>query len=550
MKKINCICSVVLAFILIATLVVGITANAAAFSGGSGTKQDPYLLKTASDVQNIKNNLSSHFKLAATIDLSSIKEFEPIGCLGKPFTGTITCDLGADGLPKYALLNLNQYNHAGEIGNHVFAQAGPGYYAHFDKSGFSHYETGLFGATDSATFQNIIILNAEIKSTVVGQHQGVYYGTERRMCAEQVDAQGTAILVGIAENSNITGCGVQGEITSDSNSTAGLVGKSVGCNISYCWADINSKTRGFWYSAGLVGYAQDSTSISYSYAKGEIHCTSGKVFGLGNGACGAGLVAGISPDSMVSDSYSEVNFAKGSVVTGVFTAPTLDGGVGMTSNCYASGVIEGVGAANGADSTDTNCWILNTSGQQQTNFKLGSAANIKSAFANAKGWNTKGKLPTLSDLNYIDDYKMFVVGKERSGAGSSTPSNSTSATSSATSSQQTSSGTTDSSKQENSSNVQSGQTDVIENNNTDGQDGTDKEANTENATVTQDGEIVTGDAETVVQSEYRDSVTYIVLFVALTAVVICITVASLCLLLKSVQKLKLAQEEDEEYTEE
>ena len=134
MKKIIRLCSAVLVFVLIATLFVGMSASAASFSGGSGTKQDPYLLKTASDVQNIKNNLNSHFKLAATIDLGSIKEFEPIGCLGKPFTGTRSCDLGADGLPKYALLNLNEYNHAGEIGNHVFAQAGPGYYADYDTS--------------------------------------------------------------------------------------------------------------------------------------------------------------------------------------------------------------------------------------------------------------------------------------------------------------------------------------------------------------------------------------------------------------------------------
>ncbi len=87
----------------------GFVTSAAAYSGGSGTKKDPYLLKTAADVDNIRNNLSAYFKLAATIDMSSIKNFEPIGCFDE-FKGSLTCDLGADGIPKYAILNLHVYN--------------------------------------------------------------------------------------------------------------------------------------------------------------------------------------------------------------------------------------------------------------------------------------------------------------------------------------------------------------------------------------------------------------------------------------------------------
>ena len=517
-KKLRFLCIMLTVGALLFTLFAGLTASAA--SGGKGTKEDPYLLKTAADVQNMQKNLKAHYKLAATIDLSSIKEFQPVGCLGEPFTGSLTCDLGADGLPRYALLNLKVYNHAGEIGNHVFAQAGSGYYTDYDPDGFSHYESGLFGATQGASISNIVILKANIKSTAVGQHEGVWYGAERRMCADQVNAQGTAILVGIANTSTITSCGVQGVIASDSNSTGGLVGKSVGSNISYCWADIDNKTRGFWYSAGLVGNAMDSTVISYSYAKGNIDCTGGKVYGLGNGQCGAGLVSYLSVDSMVSDSYSSVNFSTRSVVVGTFMNANTEVQSGSATNCYSTGVINGVAATTGASSNASNCWALNKAGQFQADFKLGSAADIKAAFNGLKGWNTSGELPTLSNVQYINDYSIFVAGKERAGAGAANnggnQNSNTNSQNSGTASNTGNGGTTE------DPTVSDGQGDVT--------------SDTQNGT-----EVQPGTTETIVQDGYRNSTTYIVLFICLTAVVICITVASLCLLLKSMEKVKLAK---------
>ena len=89
--------------------------TSAAFSGGSGTKKDPYLIKTADDLYNMRNNLSAHYKLAATIDMKGYKTdskyfkkgFVPIGDDStKPFTGSFVCDSGPDGLPLYAILNL------------------------------------------------------------------------------------------------------------------------------------------------------------------------------------------------------------------------------------------------------------------------------------------------------------------------------------------------------------------------------------------------------------------------------------------------------------
>jgi len=93
--------------------------SAAKFSGGSGTRNDPYLIKTADDLYNMRDNLSASYKLAATIDMKGYKTdskyfdkgFVPIGDDStKPFTGSFTCDLGTDGLPLYAILNLKINN--------------------------------------------------------------------------------------------------------------------------------------------------------------------------------------------------------------------------------------------------------------------------------------------------------------------------------------------------------------------------------------------------------------------------------------------------------
>ncbi|MDO5294025.1 MAG: hypothetical protein Q4F05_14895 [bacterium] len=58
------------------------------FSGGEGTKSNPYLIKTANELQQIGNYPGACYKLVNDIDLSSIESFRPIGSFEKPFTGS------------------------------------------------------------------------------------------------------------------------------------------------------------------------------------------------------------------------------------------------------------------------------------------------------------------------------------------------------------------------------------------------------------------------------------------------------------------------------
>ena len=63
------------------------------FDGGSGTKEDPYLVATAEQLNNVRYHLNKHFIQTADIDLSSYNagsDWEPIGSYSPyaPFTGT------------------------------------------------------------------------------------------------------------------------------------------------------------------------------------------------------------------------------------------------------------------------------------------------------------------------------------------------------------------------------------------------------------------------------------------------------------------------------
>ena len=258
--------SVIAVIALIAVSMSSMLVSAAQYSGGSGTKKDPYLIKTADDLYNMRNNLSSHFKLAATIDMSGYKTnskyfnngFVPIGDDStKPFTGSFTCDLGSDGLPLYAILNLNVYNKKGELYNHDWYGAAD-YPDAMGQNPPYFYQTALFGTTKGAGIYNIYVLNATIYSSVVGQHSGRYAdGSEGSLISYKafMDTQSTGILIGEAFNTTVVHCAATGSVTGKSSRHGGLIGAITDSNVSNSYADVNVDTGGCWGIGNFAGRA-------------------------------------------------------------------------------------------------------------------------------------------------------------------------------------------------------------------------------------------------------------------------------------------------------
>jgi len=407
--------------------------DAASFSGGSGTKADPYLVKTAQNLNDMKNNLSSHFKLAATIDAASLGEFEPIGRLGKPFTGSFVCDMGTDGYPLYAIKNLKVYNHQGEWFNHVLGEAGPDYYQDVDPvNHMSLWEAAMFGAIKGASLKNIYVLNANITSTVVGQHDGVWKGGGK-IPIPCVNEMATAVLVGIATDSAITGCTVTGSVKSASNITGALAGQVINTEVSYCYSNTSVQSTGYWHNGGFIGWINSGSNVQYCAADGTLdaNCFSAPVVSTGQWA--GGFAGQTSSNASVSNCYTNVTNTKEALIAqgkDYYSSVSFSGfdpnetpsGERFT-NCYTTTKIKGItrqqsgfNAGSAMGGRANNSYVIAESGAIQVTFEAATKANILNAFKGKSGWNTSGELPLLTDLKLLKNEGMFVAGQERAGA--------------------------------------------------------------------------------------------------------------------------------------
>lgn len=82
-------------FALTLMLVFGFTSEAKAFTGtGTGTPADPYVITTADQLDEMRNELDAYYKLGANIDLASwtnmpAEGWLPIGTTTDPFSGSL-----------------------------------------------------------------------------------------------------------------------------------------------------------------------------------------------------------------------------------------------------------------------------------------------------------------------------------------------------------------------------------------------------------------------------------------------------------------------------
>ncbi|WP_158289641.1 S-layer homology domain-containing protein [Paenibacillus flagellatus] len=184
------------------------------FSEGDGSSATPYIVTTASQLNDIRNYLSSHFKLGADIDLSGYASgsgWEPIGTYTAPFTGTFD---GQD----HTVTGLRIY-----------------------RPGTSN--VGLFGSIGlPAVVRNVKLEQANVTGS---GNVGSLVGAFRGGTVENVSAKGTV---------NDNGNGFY---------TGGLIGRAyAGTVISRSYVDMN--VNGFQAVGGLVGAIEGTVSESYA----------------------------------------------------------------------------------------------------------------------------------------------------------------------------------------------------------------------------------------------------------------------------------------------
>ena len=230
-----------------------------AYSGGSGTVADPYLIATVADLQafaaavNGGNKYSDiYFQQTADIDATGIT-WIPIG------TGS------------------SAYYFSGHYdgGNHSVSYA--------VANGIT-YAAGLFGFTNGATISNInVTVSGTISTTAQIRHGGLIGRADGTTCTN-CHVSGSVVntggynstyvggLIGVSNAGTYTGCSVIGTISSASPQ-CGMIGYinpgSGDCTITSCYVDANITSAS--YGGGIVGSVTTGTvNISTCVCRGTI----------------------------------------------------------------------------------------------------------------------------------------------------------------------------------------------------------------------------------------------------------------------------------------
>lgn len=202
------------------------------FSGGSGTKADPYRISNVNDWQEFMESMADwwdNFVLTADLDLSSLSPLKPVGA-----------DLDSSN-PTYQGLS---FSGVFDGGGHVISNA-------IINLPSAHY-VGLFGVVNhGAQIRDLGIENIEITGTNnVGGLAGVNVGT-------------------------VTGCYVKGRIIGNDHYVGGLVGENAGeISGSYAICSVDGEQS----VGGLAGYSYNN--ISNCYAACTVQGSLGNVGGL------------------------------------------------------------------------------------------------------------------------------------------------------------------------------------------------------------------------------------------------------------------------------
>lgn len=255
--------------------------TAAAFASETGTEENPYIITTAKELQNINNNVSAHYKLGANINLAD-EEFTPIGNVD---TGSFTGSFDGNG---YTVYNLDVYSgkYAGLFGSNEgvvknVVLENVSVYGTRYIGGVVAYNTSLGTVESCKVVSGIVETDGGVNSVSIGGICGVNEGVLSGSFSNGADVKSSASgnaggicgywntalteeLENVYNTGNITAGG--SSAGSYSGGLIGYVESTVNINDSYNTGNITSSR----YTGGLVGCAESTVNINGSYNTGNI----------------------------------------------------------------------------------------------------------------------------------------------------------------------------------------------------------------------------------------------------------------------------------------
>lgn len=277
-----------------------------AFAGGDGTAGNPYQIATVADLLELNSysgssHVGKYFKMTNDIDLNVAPYntgtgWTPISSFYGHFDG--------DG---YTISNLYINTSSGSKG--LFAS--------------------LYGASE---FKNVNLVNAYVKGGETVAVLAGYAGSNRSF--SNITIQGTSIGSGVVAGviGNVGSASTFDDIQADVAVTGtgfagfgGLFAYATGATITNS-SSTGSITGGSYRAGGLVGSADQNTTISRSYATGNVSST-GEIGGL------VGALYGT-----ISDSYSRGSVTSGSTSKGSFVG-FMNQSTSSITNSYSTGAV-------------------------------------------------------------------------------------------------------------------------------------------------------------------------------------------------------------------
>jgi hypothetical protein len=282
------------------------------FAGGNGTEDNPYLVATAAQLNNVRNHLDKYFKQIANIDLNvapyNVGEgWLPIGTLSQ---GLFIGSFDGNG---FAIRNI--------------------YINRPDSS-----DVGLFGYSKgvirNVKLENVNTTGKDFVGSLVGRSEGQIQIEDSSATGSVQGHSAVGGLVGFNYNGAITSCFTECTVTGNnvgelkSYGVGGLVGNTSGnsltCQIADCYA--NGTVIGEDSVGGLAGYS--GNAIANSYATGTV---TGKTW-VG------GLVG--TNRTRITDSYSTCTVSGERNVGGLVGYNYGDSGP-FIEDCHATGAVTG-----------------------------------------------------------------------------------------------------------------------------------------------------------------------------------------------------------------
>ena len=319
---------------LVAVMVVGAFLNAfawfpqAAKAAGSGTADDPYIITTAAELNNIRSNLGGHYRLGGNINLCAYTNWEPIGTTVTPFSGSL--DGGRFTVSNLKIVRPTE-DYVGLFGS-VKGSISRINLANVDVQG-KDYTGGLLGAISSGQVEEATVTGTVQGTSNVGGLGGLFSNTAAvNASSANVNVYGQKNLGGFlgayasnalvsdisaAGNVNVFGAGSSGGLIGVFTSTAilrnshasgnvvipvamstqrigGLIGEFSSGKIQYCYAtgnvgSISFSGQNYYAIGGLVGYSVGTIEKSYATGNTSVNGLETNVGGFVGQAAGGSI---------------------------------------------------------------------------------------------------------------------------------------------------------------------------------------------------------------------------------------------------------------------